>query len=476
MFHRLSVKKPSEFNFKMMTALVSLLFITAGCSHIKTSKQSPKNVILLIADGMGPAHIKAYRVFNDDPSTPGVDPLLFDPLLVGTLSIDNHIGHSMAVNKSGSQNLKNSSDTYYQVTDSAASATAYSAGIKSYNGAIAVDNNKAPVPTVLEVAKQKGLNTGLVATSQIVHATPAAFIAHEPSRRNYNNIADQFLDNTYNNQPMVDVFLGGGWQYFKRDDRDLTLELEQQGFDVITQSSELKTAGDKVAGLFADIGLPRVLQRTEKHPSLAEMTNAAINRLEQDNDDKGFFLMVEGSQIDWASHDNNVAGMMHEMDDFASAIKAAVSYAEKDGDTLVLVTADHETGGLSVGARVEDRDYYQFNVHPIKRMKQSLPDYAEQVMQENSIEIFLSDLGITLTELESKQWAQLQGSDDKRQIYDFLKNTVNRTSFAGWTTHGHTGVDVNLYAYGVGAEQFYGHHENTFIGQKLLNWLNNLSE
>ena len=254
MFHQVSVKKPSVLRFKRLSLFVMLLGLTASCSHIKTSSQSPKNVILLIADGMGPAHIKAYRLFNDDPDSTGVDPLLFDPLLVGTLSTDNHIGHSMTVNETGSQAVKHSEERHYQVTDSAASATAYSTGVKSYNGAIAVDNNKKPIPTVLELAKQKGLNTGLVATSQIVHATPAAFIAHEPSRRNYNNIADQFLDNTYNNQPMVDVFLGGGWKYFKRDDRDLTTELEQQGYDVISHASDLDSSGDKVAGLFADVG------------------------------------------------------------------------------------------------------------------------------------------------------------------------------------------------------------------------------
>ncbi|WP_144392942.1 alkaline phosphatase [Pleionea sediminis] len=451
---------------KLFCKFWTLIILSCGFSaQADTPKDMalPKNIILMIGDGMGPAHIKAYRVFKDNPETQGVDPLLIDEYLVGALTTDNSVGVSNGSDESIEQGT-------YQVTDSAASATAYSSGIRTYNGAIAVEDDKSKTLTVLELAKKKNMKTGLVATSQINHATPAAFIAHVESRKQYNEIADFFVDSQFNEQPMVDVFLGGGWKYFKRDDRDLVKELEEKSFQVITDAKELSGAGDRVAGLFADVGLPSVLDREQKHPSLSQMTEAAIKRLKND---KGFFLMVEGSQIDWASHDNDVAGMLHEMDDFNKAIASAIKFAEKEGDTLVLITADHETGGLSVGRRIENDSHYKFNANPVKNMKKSLNSYTDEVLTTKSLDVFLTELQIELLSVEQKEWKVLKKKLNKDEVFDFLRRIVNRATYTGWTTNGHTGVDVNLYAIGKGAELFRGLHPNTFIGTTLKSWLQN---
>lgn len=415
----------------------------------------PKNIILMIGDGMGPAHIAAYRIFADDPETPELDSLIFDPYLVGSLStepfIDDPAGH-------------------YWVTDSAASATAYSSGIKTYNGAIAYQVRKQPSLTVLEAAKRHQQKVGLVATSQIVHATPAAFIAHVESRQQYNDIADQFLDNRWQGQPILDVFLGGGWRYFQRDDRNLINELQQESYQVIRTATELVNTKAPLAGLFAEVALPEVLDRTPEHPSLAEMTTSAINNLKHP---RGFFLMVEGSQIDWASHANDVAGMLHEMDDFHQAVTAAIKFAHDDGETLVLVTADHETGGFSIGHRYDGKSHYKFNPSPVAGLKQSIQRYAEQALHDKSMAHFITDLGAEITAREILLWNKHLSSAEPEleTIKDLFKQIINRVTYSGWTTNGHTGVDVNLYAYGPGAEYFRGHHLNTFIGKTLLNWI-----
>jgi alkaline phosphatase len=443
---------------KQRLVLLGLLVLNLAVSVHSSSKDDapiPKNIILMVGDGMGPAHISAFRIFNDDPSTPDLDPLLLDSYLVGTLSTEPYL---------------QSEDHDYEVTDSAASATAYSTGKKTYNGAIAYNVNQKPIPTILEVAKHKGKKVGLVATSQIVHATPAAFIAHAASRRDYNSIADQFLDNRWQGRPLLDVFLGGGWRYFDRKDRNLIEELRAEGYQVVRTASQLNTAGNRLAGLFADVALPAKLDRSDEHPSLAQMTQAAIQRL---NHSEGFFLMVEGSQIDWASHENDVVDMLHEMDDFYQAIGVAIDYATTRNDTLVLITADHETGGFSIGHEYKGKSQYRFNPKPIKVLKRSIAQYAQRILDSRDLNVFLADLGEETNENELEIWQQLvkQPSLNLDDIKQLLKSIMNRVTYSGWTTHGHTGVDVNLYAVGQGAEWFRGHHRNTYIGQTLLNWV-----
>lgn len=279
----------------------------------KFKSEKPKNIIFLIGDGMGVSQVFSGLTANK-----------------GKLFIENcrHIGFSKT----------QSADNY--ITDSAAGGTALSAGVKTYNGAIAVNTDTIPVKTILEDAEEKGLATGLVSTSAITHATPASFIAHQPNRGMYQEIAADFLKTD------IDVFIGGGISHFiaRKDGRNLLNELKEKGYAVETEMSKIKKVKKgKLAGLTAQVHNPRVGERGDMLPVA---TNTALNILKQNN--KGFFLMVEGSQIDWGGHAGSAIYIVEEMLDFDRAIGEAIKFAAKDGETLVLITADHETGGMAI--------------------------------------------------------------------------------------------------------------------------------
>lgn len=329
-----------------------------------------------------------------------------------------------------------------------------SAGVKTYNAAIAVDNDKSEVKTVLEAAKNKGKATGLVATSEITHATPAAFGAHDENRKNMNAIADDYYDEKVNGKHKIDVLLGGGSSNFNREDRNLAKEFKKDGFGYVTNKQDmLKDKGDQLLGLFAPGGMPKAIDRTEEVPSLEEMTNTAINKLKKDKD--GFFLMVEGSQIDWAGHDNDVVAALSEMDDFERAYKAAIDFAKKDGNTLVVTTADHSTGGISVGSD----GVYNWDPEPIKAAKRT-PDFmSAEILKgadvENTLRKYI-DLDLTQEEIKS-----VQDAVATKKVDDAIEEIFNKRSFTGWTSGGHTGEDVPVYAFGPGKERFSGLIDNT---------------
>lgn len=411
-------------------------FSTAEANEVKKNDAEIKNVIFLIGDGMGVSYTTAYRYLQDSSETKFADRTELDKYLVG-------------------QQMTYPEDPEQNVTDSASAATAMSAGIKTYNNAIAVDNDGSEVKTVLEAAKEQGKATGLVATSEITHATPASFGSHDHSRKNMNAIADDYFDELINGQHKVDVLLGGGTDLLDRQDRNLVDEFKNAGFSYVTNKDELlKDTNEQVLGLFAERGLPKMIDRTEDIPSLEEMTNSAIDRLNQDKD--GFFLMIEGSQIDWAGHDNDIVSAMSEMEDFEKAFKAAIEFAKKDKHTLVVATADHSTGGYSIGAN----GIYNWFGEPIKAAKRT-PDFmAQEIANGAGVEETLKkyiDLELTAEEIQSVKDAGNKAGDIDAAIEKIFDNR----SHTGWTTGGHTGEDVPVYAFGPAAERFAGQIDNT---------------
>jgi alkaline phosphatase len=258
-----------------------------------------------------------------------------------------HIYASMTAN-GGSLFLQNfihcgfsktySSSNY--ITDSAAGGTALACGIKTYNGAIGVDPEKNPVRNIREMAEEKGFKTGLVSTSAINHATPASFIAHQASRGSYDDIAADFLKSG------IDVFIGGGVKFFenRKDGRNLSKELRDKGYQVLYNMEDIKKVrSGKLAGLTAPEHNAPMPERGEM---LVPATETAINLLSLSK--KGFFLMVEGSQIDFLAHSNQTPGVILETLDFDRAVGAGLAFAAKDTNTLIIVTADHETGGMTL--------------------------------------------------------------------------------------------------------------------------------
>lgn len=284
-----------------------------------------KNVILLIGDGTGLAQITTGQL-----ALVGKEGRLH----IQTLPVAGF------VKTYSSDNL---------ITDSAAGATAYSCGLKTYNGAIGVNSEGIPCKTILELAEEKGLSTGLVATSGITHATPASFASHVEKRSMQEEIAAQYLN------AGTEVYLGGGMKWFSPDERsdslDLLSQFEDAGYQVLKNEEELAAAdSDRLLGLFAKDGLERV----DGEPSTSAMTKKALDVLNKN--DNGFFLMVEGSQIDWGGHANNAQYVIREVEDFDNAIKTALDFAQKDGETLVVITADHETGGMTLQKQIADGD------------------------------------------------------------------------------------------------------------------------
>ena len=409
---------------------------------------APKNIIYMIGDGMGPSYLSAYRYFNDDNTTAEVENTIFDQLWQGMAT------------------TYPDDDTY--VTDSAAGATALATGIKSYNGAIAVNRQHMPIGTMMQLAKTLGKANGIVASSQINHATPASFLAHNKSRRNYDAIADMYLDYRINGKPVADVLLGGGTKYFIREDRNLVNEFKQLGYqysDNWQQLSALTTA--PAMALLAETGLPAVLN-SGQDSQLARLTTKALELLTPAK--KGFVLMVEGSQIDWCGHDNDIACAMAEMNDFANAIAVAKAYVDKHPDTLLVITADHETGGLSLGAAGE----YQWLPEVIRKVKATGRSIAEQLKLAKSdaaaLALWAELTSISLTDEEQASLLATR-QQDETTLRKLSNQLVAKYSYTGWTSGGHTAADVAVLAYGKNAKDFAGFQDNTQIAKKLMQYI-----
>lgn len=323
---------------KIFLAAIIGLFVFSACqrsgsvassSVAANRSQSPKNVILLVGDGMGLTQVSTSFYFQDKPS----NFLRF-----------KHIG------------LHQNTPTNAKITDSASGATAFSTGYKSFNGAIGVDGDSISRGTILEYAARAGKSTGLVATSSITHATPASFFAHVPSRNQHEDIAMAMAEHP------IDFAAGGGIKFFhnRTDSKDLLATLSSKGVVVdTTKLGEHYTASKPYVAFLAADGMPPMTDGRGKFlPKASEM---AIEHLNQN--DKGFFLMIEGSQIDWGGHANDGNYIIEEMKDFDETIGRVMDFAEKDGNTLVVITADHETGGLALSSLTTfgRSDYGQLN-------------------------------------------------------------------------------------------------------------------
>jgi len=306
--------------FLILILLFTGSIITTNESYAGPPKR-PRNIILLIGDGMGDALVYAAMSVSQQP-------LFMEQFPYSGFSITY------------------SANNY--VTDSGAGGTAISCGIKTNNYMIGMTSDTTIAPSIIDVVHKHGMATGVVSTSSVTHATPASFVAHNENRNNYEAIAADYLKGT------IDVFIGGGEDHFRnrKDGKDLTVNLKEQGFDVVYTLDELNASdSQKIAGLLAKEHMPTMLEGRDG--ALEAMTRKAIETLSTDKD--GFFLMVEGSQIDWGAHANNADYTISETTDFDNAVGVALEFAKADKRTLVVVTSDHETGGLTVlkGNRTE---------------------------------------------------------------------------------------------------------------------------
>jgi alkaline phosphatase len=372
------------------------MVVVFGCGSdtlVPVAVDSPNtnNIILFIGDGMGDAHRLAARWAAVGET--------------GTLSMDSM--------PAGGWAMTGAADN--PITDSAAAATAMASGVKTDNGVVGMDAELNIVSTLLEEAKKRGKTVGLVTTTQLSHATPAAFAAHVANRNLMTDIAEQIMD------AEVDVLLGGGEDEFlpaseagcfpevgeRTDGRNLIDEAISAGYTFVCDPVALSTidpiATVRLLGLFADEGMTRPFS-----PTLAGMTQKAIDILSKSS--KGFFLMVEGGQIDWASHSNDAQAVISDTIELDKAVKLALAHAAANEDTLVIATADHETGGMQVS---------------------------------------LSPRGAS-------------GEDGPFAMPDGTKFYVN------WSTTGHTSTDVPVTGRGPFSDMLNGFYENTHIFDVML--------
>lgn len=303
-------------------SLLALFLFSCSSVSEKESPARPHNIIFLIGDGMGLSAVSAGLYYKDEPSV---------------FYRFRHMG------------LQKTSSATHKVTDSAASGTALATGTKTYNGAIGMDTARVDHQNITEVVSALGWSTGVVATSTISHATPASFYAHVELRKMEEEICAQLVDSE------IDFFAGGGYAHFtqRQDGRNLIEEAAANGFVVDTTGLPEPSSLDpsKKYGFLPEKGaMPPAA--SGRGNFLPEATQLAISHLR--GNDEGFFLMVEGSQIDWAGHANHSEFLISEQLDFEEVIKVAMDFAVKDGNTLVVVTADHETGGFALSAMLNE--------------------------------------------------------------------------------------------------------------------------
>lgn len=437
----------SKTKFKL-AALTAFLTIAGTAQAVALKDVKPgfaKNVIFLIPDGSSSTvSTLARAVYNDGES------LNIDALASGLVKTYN-------------------SDTF--IADSAPAGTALATGWKTQDKLIGVKpkaatlkgarvpevgDELAPAASVLEAAKLNGKAVGIVATSEVLHATPADFTTHSIHRNNYSVIGEQQVHQNLN------VVFGGGKSYLKKDNateanskkrtdgEDMLEALTANGYNIVQTLDEMKSLNkDFVWGLFAEKDIPYDLDRDKKTvPSLAEMTEKAIELLSKDED--GFFLMVEGSKVDWAGHANNPVAITSEFMAFDKAVGVALEYAKKNSDTLVVAVTDHGTGGISIGNLATSSNYPELPMDvftkDMRKAKFTEVLTAEKILANKSAAKSLAKdmLGLELTD------AELEGinkADKTSRIEAVLGKAMSERAHLGWTTNGHTGEDVPLYVY-----------------------------
>ena len=401
----------------------------------KTETGFAKNVIILIPDGMSTDGVTLTRwVYNDGR------PLNMDEIASGVVRTHN-------------------SDTI--IADSAPGGTALATGHKTQDKLIGIKPKKAvlygsdkndekdyysPVASVLELAKSMGKSTGIIATSEIMHATPADFTAHATHRSNYNDITEQQV---FQN---LDVVFGGGEFFLKAENRedkeDMINVLKENNYKVIKTKKELdQLKNGKVWGLFSSKDIPYDIDRTTE-PSLADMTKKAIELLSKN--ENGFFLMVEGSKVDWAAHANSPAGLISEIRSFDNAVGAALNFAKNNKDTLVIVVSDHGNGGITIGNQDTTGNYPEIPlenfVSTLRKVTSTEEALSKRIAEkpENASNLIQKYFGFTPSNEEIQNLKSISKAADIQKI---LAEMLNKRSHLGWTTGGHTGEEVVLYVY-----------------------------
>ncbi|MED0965613.1 alkaline phosphatase [Bacillus paramycoides] len=425
----------------------------------KKAEKQPKNVIIMVMDGTSSSVTTLARWYKGAP-------LALDQIVSGGVRTYS---------------------TESAITDSAPAATALATGNKSNSGYVGVlpsvvnspglelvkeECKFRPVANVLEGAKRSGRATGIIATSEIQHATPAGFSAHHANRKNFEVIGEQQV---YQN---IDVVLGGGKAALlpptssgiRKDNEDLVKVIQNKGYDFVeTKNALLNSKSNKIWGSFSSNALAFDIDRAAtnpEQPTLSQMTEKTIQTLSKDKD--GFFLFVEGSKADWAAHANDPIGMISDVLAFDDAVTVALKFAKKDRNTMVIAVTDHGNSGLSIGNSNTTKGYDTTPVSafitPLKKAKMTLEGATNKLKDDlSNIKEVAALYGLdNLTDNESEK---LKAAHNKADVGSILTTLLANRANLGFTTGGHTGEDVFLYSYG--PQKPYGLVQNTDIAKTM---------
>lgn len=434
---------------------VFLLILFVAAAFAAGAQQKAKYVFYFIGDGMGFGIVNAtehYKAFNNGNKY-GSEPLLFTSFPVMGLATTN-------------------SATRY-ITDSAAAGTALATGEKTSPGTIGMDaDHKNPLRAISYDAKDRGKAVGILTSVSIDHATPASFFASQPSRDMAFEIA---MDGVGKN---IDLFGGSGYVNPEKEGVNINDAYIKDGYAFINGKAELnKLSADKKAIITERKGASAesyayAIDRKDEDMSLSELVESSISYLEKRGGKNGFFMMAEGGKIDWAQHSNDARTAILEVLDFDAAIAVAYEFYKKHPkETLIIVTADHETGGFSIG---RGEKAYSLSMELVDCQKNSVDKISEKVKNagswEDCMSILKSDFGL---------FEKVEVSDKEKEdlILAYYRNPASVASVAlniylkkcgfGYTSGTHTGIPVPVYAIGAGSDIFRGRNDNTDIPNKI---------
>jgi alkaline phosphatase len=455
------------------TIAIVLVFTTNFVAYAEpNSVEKAKGVILLIGDGMGINQVKSAEIYSRAI-----------------------LGRDLSLSSIKTSGLTTTHAANSKVTDSAAAATALYSGHKTDTGKLNILPDGRKVFNVATAAKNAGMSVGVVSTTRVTDATPAAIYSNSPRRDCETYIAGQLPEFS------PDVVLGGGWAYFtptsseggkRLDGKDIIELMKSRGYGYITNVSDLKEVNpktvDKLFGLFSSSNMAFAIDR-EHHdafsnqPSLADMTKVALSIVGKNP--KGFFIMIEGGRIDHACHLHDIKTIITETLDFDAAVGVALSYQKTHPDVLVIVTADHETGGLT------PIEVTEFSIEPqsFVPIKKSLDFVANKIKKDpEHQDAILKAAGLDLTEDEAELLRNNQtkaveekpsGNGDtakpkyaKSATLEALSMITSARARVSWTTFGHTEQPVMTKAVGPGEKLFSGSYDNTDIAKKIAEILN----
>lgn len=427
------------------------------------SNKKPKNIIMMVSDGMSSGTLSMTDIFlNRKYGKPSNWMSLYHENKVSRALMDMASASSI-------------------VTDSAAASSSWGGGHRVSNGSLNVGPNGEAHPPIWVKFKKAGKMAGCVTSVAITHATPAGFCANSNKRNAQDDIAEQYLERGF------DVLMGGGDNFFNKDKRkdkqDLYTKFKNKGYQIAKSRAELKNLQAKapVLGVFADDALPYYIDRNsdtelQRHvPTLAEMSAKAIEVLSQSHN--GFVLQIESGKVDWAAHANDLGGLIHEQIQFDEAIKVVMDFAEKDKETLVIITSDHGNAnpGIIYGKYAND------NFDAVQKYKQTnewiLNSFSEKSTIKQIIETVQYANGNILSEEDAKHILNYYAGLEKQEdgLYNYRKlpfktfaEIQSKTNSVGWISMDHSADYVELAMFGPGSEKLKPFIKNTDLHYFML--------